>query len=178
MTSASSGRVTGLPAATTTGSRRVTRRARRSTTSSTRAEDGSETSARTSWSTLAVSSGARRPSAACSSGRQDVVLGRPGAGPVGAGDGAQRQPDELAPLQRYAGELAPALDVGVGAVGAGPDQQLVVDAPDQAVAVPVVQPVHGQRGRGPLGERDQALRRLAGPARTSRPQPRSRRPAG
>ena len=67
----------------------------------------------------------------------------------------QREADVLT-SGRQAGDLGPPVGLGVRRVGEQPDQQLVVDAPDVAVAGAVVQPVHRQRGGRALCHGSQA----------------------
>jgi hypothetical protein len=91
-------------------------------------------------------------------GHRGVQLSGAPAGLVRPHGRAQGQADELPPGQGDPGELAALQHVRRAGVGEQPDEQLVVRAPDQAVALPVVQPVEGQRGRRPLRRRHEALR--------------------
>ena len=83
--------------------------------------------------------------------RRDQVVEQRGA------RGPQREADVRAP-GRQPGDRGPPVRLGVGGVGQQADQELVVHTAQVAVAGAVVQPVHGQRGGGPLGHGGQAGR--------------------
>ena len=73
------------------------------------------------------------------------------------GSRAEGEADVVVALGRDPGELDPTERLGVAGVGQERDDQLLVEPPEVAVAVAVVQPMERQRRGGSFGYGDEAL---------------------